>query len=174
MSWLDQLRKRNEDRGLMASLRCSLVESKKHRAWPALNRLGIDVADHVGATVSGLYATHPEEIRTGNLGSMCNAIERSRGENGAKDKETKLTPTERRFQHLLAAESEDELLGRVVRMVLLAKAQRVPVNFAQLETDLRRWNQPTQMENVRLKWAASFWIPEGDSDRESIDAGGVL
>jgi len=172
MSWLDQLRKRNEDRGLMASLRCSLVESKKHRAWPALNHLGISIADRVGATVSGLYATHPEEIRNGNIGTTCKAIEHSRGEGGSQDKDTKLTPTERRFQLLLAAASEEELLGRVVRIILLAKSQRVPINFAQLETDLRRWNQPTQMESVRQQWAMSFWIPKRDATWETFGAGG--
>jgi len=30
---LEQLRRRKEDRGMMADLRCALVESKKHRAW---------------------------------------------------------------------------------------------------------------------------------------------
>ncbi|MBI4767317.1 MAG: type I-E CRISPR-associated protein Cse2/CasB, partial [Deltaproteobacteria bacterium] len=64
----------------------------------------------------------------------------------------RLTPTERRFQHLLAAEKGEELYHRVTRLVLMAKSQGVPVNFDQLGIDLRRWNEQTKTE-----WAASFW-----------------
>ena len=61
MSWIEQLRRRKDDRGLMATLRCSLVETKKHRAWPALHRLGLEVDNRPAAVVAGLFATHPEE-----------------------------------------------------------------------------------------------------------------
>ena len=39
-------------------------------------------------------------------------------------------------------------------MVLMAKSQGVPVNYEQLETDLKFWNDRTKTE-----WAAAFWIP---------------
>jgi CRISPR system Cascade subunit CasB len=135
----------------MANLRCILVDNKKHRAWPALNRIGVDIKNDVAALISGLFAVHPEDTTTGNFGSVCKMIEVKRGEKRSDD--NKLTPTERRFQNLLVAEKE-ELFGRVIRMVTIAKTLSVPVNYEQLEKDLRYWNDRTKTE-----WAASFWTP---------------
>jgi len=152
---LEKLRKYKDDRGMMANLRCILVENKKHRAWPALSRLGVEIGSRhdqrVTAHVAGLYATHPEETSNGNFGATCKAIEQKRGDRRGDD--NKLTPTERRFQHLLAA-GQEELFERVMRMVVMAKSHGLPVNYAQLETDLRFWSDRTKTE-----WAASFWTP---------------
>lgn len=151
MSWLlERLHKYKDDRGMMANLRCVLVDNKKHRAWPALNRLGVEINNEVSAYVAGLFATHPEETPNGNFGSTCKTIELRRGDKRSDD--NKLTPTERRFQHLLTAERGDELHDRVLRMVLMAKSQGVPVNYAKLETDLKFWSDRTKAE-----WASAFW-----------------
>lgn len=149
-TFLERLRKRSDDRGLMASLRCALIDSKKHRAWPALNRIGVSVTNDVETLVAALYATHPEEAYSGNLGATCKAIEAARGE--SRGDSDKLTPTERRFQHLLAAEWGDELFQRVARTVFMAKSQGVRINYGQLATDLRRWGDRT-----RTEWAAAYW-----------------
>ncbi len=154
---LEQLRRRKEDRGMMADLRCALVESKKHRAWPALHRLGVDVTNRAAAVVAALYATHPEETRKGNFGATCRKIQSLR--DGKSSGDDKLTPTERRFLHLLAAE-KDELHQRVTRMVLMAKSQGVPVNYEQLETDLKSW---FWNDRTKTEWAASFWAPKVDA-----------
>lgn len=153
MSWLlERLRKCQDNRGMMANLRCILVENKKHRAWPALNRLGVAIDNDVAAFVAGLFATHPEVTTIVNFGATCKAIEQKRGEKHGDD--NKLTPTERRFQHLLSAERGDELNDRIMRMVLMAKSQGVPVNYEKLETDLKYWSDRTKTE-----WAAAFWTP---------------
>ena len=146
---MNQLRERKDDRGLMAALRCILVKNKRHRAWPALYRLGVVIEDSRSRLpfIAGLYASHPKETNMGNFGDTCKAIQRSRGQTG----DDKLTPTERRFQHLLAAD-KSELADRVLRMVLMAKAQDIPVNFDQLVTDMTYWNDQTKNQ-----WAASFW-----------------
>jgi len=148
----DELRKHRDDRGLMANLRCGLVDSKQHRAWPSLNRLGIRIEDDLPAFVAGLYALHPEETSTGNFGHTCKLIEQRRKDKRGDD--NRLTPTERRFQHLLAAERH-EVRDRVLRMVKLAKAQNVPVNYERLLQDLGFWNDRT-----RTEWAAAYWNPE--------------
>lgn len=137
---------------MMANLRCVLVDNKKHRAWPALNRISVNVTNDVDALIAGLFATHPEETQTGNFGTTCKVIESRRGDKRSDD--NKLTPTERRFQHLLSAEKGDELYQRVTRMVIMAKSQGVPVNYEQLAIDLRRWADRTKIE-----WAAAFWTP---------------
>jgi CRISPR system Cascade subunit CasB len=162
MSWLlERLRKYKDDRGMMANLRCILVDNKKHRAWPALNRLGVAIDNDVSAYVAGLFATHPEEMTTGNFGATCKAIEVRRGDKRSDD--NKLTSTERRFQHLLTAEKGDELQGRVLRMVLMAKSQGVPVNYEKLETDLKFWSDRTKTE-----WATTFWT-QGVASSAEVD-----
>ena len=113
-SLLERLRKYKDNRGMMANLRCILVESKKHRAWPVLNRLGVEIKNEVSACVAGLYATHPEEAGNGNFGATCKAIEQKRGDKRGDD--NKLTPTERRFQHLLSA-GRDEVLERAIQYI---------------------------------------------------------
>ena len=151
MSWLlEHLRKRKDDRGLMANLRCVLVDNKKHRAWPAMNRLGVATNDDVSAFVAGLFATHPEETSNGNFGTTCRVIEQRRGDKRSDD--NKLTPIERRFQYLLAAERGTELHNRVLRMVLMAKSEGVPINYVKLATDLKFWSDRT-----RTEWAVDFW-----------------
>ncbi len=148
--YMDRLLRVKEDRGAMANLRSILVESKKHRAWPVLSRLGINIDDSAWPWVAGLFATHPEVALTTNFGSTCRAIMANRDENVGDD--NKMTPTERRFQHLLAAERGKELQDRILRMVLLAKAQGVPVNYEKLAADMKYWNDRT-----RTEWAQAFW-----------------
>lgn len=150
MSWLlERLHKHKDNREMMANLRCVFVDNKKHRAWPALNRLGIAIKDDNSAYVAGLFATHPEETSTGNFGATCKAIEQKRGDKRSDD--SKLTLTERRFQHLLTAE-RGELYGRVLRLVLMAKSQGVPVNYEKLIPDLKFWGNRTKTEWARLFW----------------------
>lgn len=160
---LEQLRKckARDDRGMMASLRCILVESKKHRAWPALNRLEVAIDDEDAAFIAGLYATHPEETFIGNFGATCKAIEQKKDMNRGDD--SKMTSTERRFQHLLAAASGEELYSRIRRMVLMAKAAEVPINYAKLEVDLKKKD-----ERRKTEWAASFWKVGATSELEEV------
>jgi len=158
MSWfLKRLRKYKDDRAMMADLRSVLVESKEHRAWPALYRLGVPIDDEILPFVAGLFATHPVEANKGNFGDTCKWVEQKRDQKSADEK---LTPTERRFQHLLAAE-RDEIQDRVRRMVLMAKLHDVPVNYDQLATDLKFWNDKT-----KTKWASAFWTPHAQSNSE--------
>jgi CRISPR system Cascade subunit CasB len=151
--YLDRLRecKRRDDRGMMANLQCILVENKRHRAWPALSRLGVPIKARYSSFIAGLYAMHPAETSNGNFGNTCKAIEQRRNESQSTD--SKLTATERRFQHVLAAERE-EVCDRVLRMARMAKALDVPINYEQLETDLIRWG-----DKVKTDWASAFWSP---------------
>lgn len=154
---LEQLRRIKDNRGLMADLRCGLVDGKRHRSWPALSRIRVGVDDLVKAHVAALYATHPDEAGQGNLGTTCKTIEFKR--DGGANGEDKMSPTERRFQQLLAAEPGDELFARVTRMVMMAKAQGVPVNYEKLLVDLSFWN-----ERTRREWATEFWNSFASAD----------
>lgn len=155
---LEFLRARSNDRGLMADLRCALVESKRHRAWPALAALG-GVGDDWRAmcvqTVAGLYATHPKEASEGDFGTTCRAL-LSDDERKTLHEAREVGPLSRRFQHLLAADRE-EVFGRVVRLVMRAKSEDMPVNYGCLHDDLMKWQ--FNPEAVRVRWAKSFWVP---------------
>lgn len=161
-SLLERLDKIKDNRGMMANLRCILVKNKKHRAWPVLHRLGVAVDNDISTFVAGLFATHPEVTATGNFGATCKAIELHRRETASDD--NKLTPTERRFQHLLNAEAGDEVKQRVLRMVLMAKSQGIAVNYEKLLLDLHYWNDRT-----KTSWAATYWAANAEPvDEEAV------
>ena len=116
---------------MMADLRSTLVESRTTRTWPVLHRLGVAVTNRVGGNVAAAVATHPEETREGNFGATCRAIQNDHRDRPSD--EGKLTPTERQFLHLLAAERGDELYQRVTRMVLMAKSRGVQSTTSSLK-----------------------------------------
>jgi len=165
---LEFLRRRKEDRGLMADLRCALVESKRHRAWPYLARFG-GIGDEFRAqavqTIAGLYATHPNESNQtdADFGSLCRKF-LSEEERGKIATAEGVGPVTRRFQHVLAADRE-EVFDRVTRLVLRAKAQDIPVNYGKLADDLLAWE--TRPDRVRTRWAQSFWAPSEEAEGAS-------
>lgn len=157
------LRSRQEDRGFMANLRCVLVDSKQHRAWPYVANFGGIGEKHcnkVVQTVAGLYATQPKEAQEGNFGAMCRNL-LSDDERQKLAQSDGVGPVSRRFQYLLAADG-DEIFDRVVRLVLRAKAQDIPVNYEQMYKDLLDWEYHADW--VRVRWAQSFWTPEVELD----------
>ena len=150
------LRTQKERRGVMAQLRCGIVSGKQQRAWPLLARFD-GIEGHKGEvirTIAALYAAHPDESTSGSMGSvcrkLCSADERSDDE--------KPGPIGMRFQHLLAAETA-EVCPRVVRLILRAKVQGIPVNYMQLQEDLLQWELPQKRRYVQERWAQQFWAP---------------
>ncbi len=151
---LEYLIKRKDDRGLMAMLRCALIESKRHRAWPILGRFGAIGNSHGAQTlqfIGGLFATHPENSENaGNIGKTCLGLCR---QDERPDKGEKPGPMAKRLQWLLAAEPE-EIRERVLRIIQMAKTKGHPIDFEQLEKDLKFWG-----DDVKTRWAAAFWAP---------------
>jgi CRISPR system Cascade subunit CasB len=95
--------------------------------------------------IAALHATHPAHAPGTNLGGTLARVARQRG----------LTPSlERRFTALLKADLED-LAGHLRRVIGLARDSRLPLDWAQLLADLRRWDDPEQ--RVQQKWAETFW-----------------
>lgn len=156
------LHNHREDRGAIANLRCALIESKRHRAWPLLGRIGGIGTDHKSravAAIAGYYATHPpaaDEQPQGNLGDLCRKL-LDNDERVKLDKADGVGPISRRFQHLLAADGE-EVFDRVLRFVLRAKAEGIPINYERLYRDLLDWEY--YPDRVRVRWARSFWAPQ--------------
>jgi CRISPR system Cascade subunit CasB len=161
-AWLEILRGKKEDRGLMAALRCYLVESKKNRAYPALHYLGISVDSESEALSAALYAMHPmEDHSLKNFGTTVRRLEmeESKRQNAS---DYKLTPIERKFQHLLCAEPGREIFERVTRFVMMAKAKEKPVNYEQLQKDMHFWSNW-----IRSKWAMEFWETPSEIKQET-------
>jgi CRISPR type I-E-associated protein CasB/Cse2 len=126
----------------MANLRCALTDARRCRAWPLLGEIG-GIGDATVETVTGLYAIHPEETDKGDLGSLCKALS---GENNT---------FEGRFKRLLTCATREEVCAHLRPLVTAAKAKGLKVNYQQLIIDLLYWS-----DNVRVRWAQSFWGEE--------------
>lgn len=149
---LAYLRQLKNDRGAMADLRCALNPAKLPRAWPLLARVG-GIGNPRVETIAGLFAYHPDESHTGNLGTTCLGLKR---QNESFDA---------RFRRLLACD-RDEVCERLRPMILAAKAKGIAVNYEQLFVDLCYWSDP-----VKARWAREYWgAPETEEAPRSIAA----
>lgn len=135
---LTYLRELKHDRGAMADLRCALNPARLPRAWPLLARLG-GIGNLRVETIAGLFAYHPDEAGTGNLGATCRRLA---AQNESFDG---------RFRRLLSCD-RDELCERLRPVVLAAKAKGIPVNYEELFTDLHYWG-----DKVKARWAREYW-----------------
>lgn len=151
------LRTQKTHRGVLAQLRCGIVPGKQQRAWPLLARFD-GIEGHKGEvvrTIAALFAAHPDESVSGSIGGVCRKL---RSDDERRDDE-KPGPIGMRFQHLLAAETA-EVCPRVVRLIMRAKAQGIPVNYEQLQEDLLQWEFPQKRNRVQERWAQQFWAPD--------------
>jgi len=90
-------------------------------------------------TVAGLFAYHPEESSSGNLGTTCRRLS------------SEHNTFEGRFRRLLACDRND-ICEHIRPVVLAARAKGVRVNYEQLFADLFYWG-----DAVKARWAAEFW-----------------
>jgi CRISPR system Cascade subunit CasB len=135
---LGYLRRAKNDRGAMAELRRALSPAQRHRAWPLLARVG-GIGDPRIEVVAGLFAYHPDESNSGNLGTTCRRL--AEGNNSF----------EGRFGRLLACDY-NEICERLRPVVLAAKAKGIALNYEQLFTDLTYWG-----DRVKAEWAQEYW-----------------
>ena len=135
---LAYLRQLKNDRGAMANLRCALSPARRPRAWPLLARVS-GIGNRRIETFGGLYAYHPEETHTGNIGTLCRHLA---GLN---------TTFDGRFRRLLACDG-DEIYERLRPVVLAAGAKGAPVNYQELYVDLCYWGSA-----VKARWAREYW-----------------
>lgn len=91
--------------------------------------------------VAGLFATHPRHAPGCNFGAALAAL-------GCT------ASLERRFVALLEADGE-EVGEHLRRLIALLRAADIPLDWAQLLTDLRRWPHP--LGQVQMAWAQAFW-----------------
>lgn len=150
----ERLLRYKDNSGVMASLRCLLVPTKQHKGWHILSRLGIDIKDQESVLVAGLFAHHPELSYEENydFGATCRNIYRKQSFNESD----KISPFEKRFERLLAAEKY-ELGDRLRGIITFAKKENIPVNYDKLIDDIKYWSA-----NKKKDWASSFWNIDTD------------
>ena len=147
---LAYLRQFKNDRGAMADLRCALNPVKLPRAWPLLARVG-GIANPRVEAVAGLFAYHPDETHTGNLGTTCLRLKE---QNESFDA---------RFRRLLACD-RDEICERLRPVILAAKPKGIQINYEELYADLCYWG-----DNVKARWAREYWgAPEGEGSAAGV------
>ena len=142
---LAYLRQFKSDRGAMAELRCALNPATRPRAWPLLARVG-GIGDPRIEAVSGLFAYHPDETLTGNLGTTCRRLS---AENNTFDS---------RFRRLLSCD-RDEISERLRPVILAARGKGIPINYEELYADLCYWGN-----NVKTRWAREYWGAPEDKE----------
>ena len=146
--FLGYLRQLKTDRGAMADLKCALNPAKLHRAWPWLGRIG-GIGNSCKETIAGLFAYHPDETHSGNLGTTCLMLKR------------KNESFDARFRRLLACD-RDEIYDRLRAVILAAKAKEIRVNYEQLFIDLHWW------ESAKVRWAQEYW-GASESKEEALE-----
>ncbi len=117
--------------------------------------------------VASLFALHPEiwpdeseRSSSRNFGASMARLSVAQGRREA---------VERRFVALLNAH-RDDVAEHVRRAVAMLKAAGVPVDWAQLLEDLRRWDW--QERPVQRRWAKSFWaeIARAEAAQQAVSA----
>ena len=144
------LRRTRNDRGKFAALRRGLTENPRLQvdAWPVIVDLGGDIGQPACVAIAALYATHPEESSARNFGETCRRI-------AVRDAKDVPESFERRFRRLLACGDVDDVVGQLRSWIRLAASSGVGVNYEGLFADL--WNWPWYADDIRVKWAKSFW-----------------
>ncbi len=145
------LRRACDDRGKRAALRRGLSPATVMDAWPVIASIGGDIGqpgESVFVDIAALFASHSEESKDRNFGETCRRI--------AQDDGKEIPDSfDRRFRRLLACDDVADVAGQLRSWVRLAASRNVSVNYEGLFADL--WNWPWYADNIRVKWARSFW-----------------
>ena len=157
-AFVGALRRARNDRGKLAALRRGLTDNQQLHvdAWPVVVSLGGDIANPVFITVAALFASHPEESNAHNLGETCRRIALGDGKDMPDSFQS-------RFRRLIASDDVANVNGQLRSWVRLAASKGVGINYESLFADL--WNWPWYADEIRVKWAKSFWQP-GDAAAE--------
>ncbi len=160
------LRRARNDRGKLAALRRGLTDNPRMHvdAWPVVANLGGDIGQPGFVAVAAIFASHPEESNARNLGETCRRIAQGDG------KEI-IESFERRFRRLLACNDVADVIDQLRSWVRLAASKGVGVNYESLFADL--WNWPWYADDIRVKWARSFWQSGETSPLETPTANAI-
>ncbi len=164
--FLQHLASQAEDRGVMADLRHGLSRATEYRAWPHIApwcRLDDESERRIWLTTAAGFAIHQKTTDSGNTGTVLRIIAMGdgRGEEGLKTFDA-------RFRRLLACSSAPEVCDHLAGVLRAAERKSVPVNFAQLFTDLEYWGS-----RVKVRWATEYWGAPSEALASGVDAAGA-
>lgn len=150
LDFVGALRRARNDRGKLAALRRGLTDNPRLHvdAWPVIAGFGGDIGQAAYVAIAALFASHPEESNARNFGETCRRIAQGDGKEIAES-------FERRFRRLLACDGVEDIIGQLRSWVRLGASKGVGVNYEALFADL--WNWPWYADDIRVKWAKSFW-----------------
>jgi len=155
-AYVGALRRIRNDRGKLAALRRGLTDNRQLQvdAWPVVASLGGDISQPIFVSVAALFASHPEESNASDLGETCRRIALGDGKEMPDSFQS-------RFRRLLASGDVPDVSGQLRSWIRLAAGKGIGINYESLFADL--WNWPWYSEDIRVKWAKSFW-QSGDSE----------
>ncbi len=153
---LEFLRRNEDDRGVMADLRCGFSPAREHRSWAHIApycALDKDWSRMPVQTVCAAFATQPKTTISGNLGTTLRCIAQGNGEDG-------LASFEGHFRRLLTCETMAELCKLIPQVIRTAKAKDIPLNHSQLYRDICWWEK----SDAKIRWAAAYWGAAGGAE----------
>ena len=168
--FLEYLDSQVGDRGVMADLRHGLSRATEYRAWPHIAPWWGRDNEHerrIWLTTAAGFAIHQRTVASGNMGTVLRSLATGggRGEEGLKTFDA-------RFRRLLACAKAAEVCDHLAGVLRAAERNGVPVNFAQLFTDLRYWG-----DRVKVRWATEYWgapiegaAPDSDEEEDTAEA----
>ena len=158
IGYLHSLREK-EQRGTLAALRRGLgkVPGSVPETYPiVIPRMPEGTTrweEEIYFIIASLFAYHPSPEGQGDMGAVFQKVH----------KESQSESIESRFVALLRAH-KDDLPNHLRHAISIAKSHNVPINWAELFTDLRQWNRFDR--KTQRKWANSYWknvkIENGD------------
>jgi CRISPR system Cascade subunit CasB len=162
-----------EDRAALAALRRGLGKSPGEAAelYPYVVRWVPDGAgeDEEAAyyLIASLFALHPAPWPEDGSPSWRRNLGASLARLAAEP--DRQEAVERRFVALLNAHRDDlsNHLRRVVGLLKAAKAAEIPVDWAQLLTDVRWWDGSER--RVQRRWARAFWGSTEDTEEAAAE-----
>ena len=168
-AFVDALRGISKDRGKLAALRRGLADNPRLRvdAWPIIFQLGGSINHLAYISVAALYASHPQDADMRNFGETCRMVAQGNSKDIAES-------FEKRFRRLLACNSTHDVVTQILFWIrLAAKGKRtVGVNYESLFADL--WNWSWYADEIRIKWAKSFWLSGESVNSEDATTNDVL
>ncbi|MDB4796783.1 type I-E CRISPR-associated protein Cse2/CasB [bacterium] len=146
------LRRISNDRGKLAALRRGLTSNPRLQvdAWPVVANLGGDISQPVYVAVAALFAEHQDQSQARNFGETCRSIALANSTDGKPS-----DSVERRFRRLLACVDAADVISQLRSWIRLAGSSGKGVNYESLFADL--WNWQWYQDEIRVKWARSFW-----------------
>lgn len=150
VAFLQFLRDKREDRGIMADLRCALIQARESHAWPHLAKFCDLTKPQEKLAFSGAavaFALDPgNEEKNNDIGTVMRRIAT------ADNRADGLNTFRMRFQRLLACDSREELTEQLHGIFQAAKQKGIGIDPDKLFYDIWYWGN-----DVKLRWAQSFW-----------------